>query len=333
MKRVGHLIEKIADLDNLLLAYSKASRGRQDKQEVRAFASGLSRNLEHMRQSLEAGIVDVGHYSYFPVYDPKPRLICAASFQERVLYHAIMNICHSVFERVLISDTYATRPGKGVYKAIGRAREFAKAYSVVGKFDFRKYFDSIDHGILKNKLRSLFKDSRLLSIFDQIVDSYCVKENKGIPIGNLTSQYFANHYLSSMDHYVKEDLRIKAYVRYMDDFLVFANSKAELDDWALKIDAYARDTLALELKPVVKAKVSHGVSFLGYRVCPHKLLLNARSKHRFSMKMKRYQEFLEQGLWDEQRYQAHILPLLAFVRHAYTKGLRGKMLGESWGHS
>ena len=329
MKRAGHLIEKITDLDNLLLAYSKASRGKQDKRAVLEFAAELSRNMECMRQSIEAGVVDVGHYSYFPIYDPKPRLICAASFPERVLYHALMNICHPVFERVLISDTYATRPGKGVYKAIGKAREFAKAYSFVGKFDVRKYFDSIDHGILKNKLRGVFKDSRLLSIFDQIVDSYCTEENKGIPIGNLTSQYFANHYLSSMDHYVKEDLRIKAYVRYMDDFLVFADSKAELDDWALKIDTYARNVLALELKPVMKARVSQGVPFLGYRVYPHKLLLNARSKYRFSMKMKRYQDLLEQGLWDEQRYEAHILPLLAFVRHAYTKGLREKLLDES----
>lgn len=197
MKRAGHLIEKITDLDNLLLAYSKASRGKQDKRAVLEFAAELSRNMECMRQSIEAGVVDVGHYSYFPIYDPKPRLICAASFPERVLYHALMNICHPVFERVLISDTYATRPGKGVYKAIGKAR------------------------------------------------------------------------------------------------------------------------------------VSQGVPFLGYRVYPHKLLLNARSKYRFSMKMKRYQDLLEQGLWDEQRYQAHILPLLAFVRHAYTKGLREKLLDES----
>lgn len=326
MKRAGFLTEQIADTDNLLLAFYKASTGKKMKAEVRRFSNNLSSEIGSIRQEILEGNVHAGDYSYFHIRDPKPRLICAAAFRERVLHHALMNICHPCFERQFIETTYATRPGKGIYQALERTRKAAKRYDFVAKFDFRKYFDSIDHGLLKRKLRRIFKDTRLLTIFDAVIDSYCREEGKGLPIGNLTSQYFANYYLSGMDHYCKEVLGIGEYIRYMDDFLVFASSRAELDRWVEAVKEYAWSQLSLELKPVVCIQVSEGIPFLGYRVFPQKILLNTRSKQRLRKKIRLYEGYVSASQWSEQEYSDHILPLLAFARFAYTKGLRRSIL-------
>lgn len=326
MKRVGFLVEKIAETDNILHAFYKARKGKQMKKEVIAFSKSLDDNVFKLRESILSGNVNVGNYTYFNINDPKPRKICAAAFHERVLHHAIMNVCHQYFERHLIETTYATRPGKGIYQAIDRAKLASKKYPYVAKFDFRKYFDSIDHSILKSKLERLFKDKKLLNIFNQIIESYSTQENKGLPIGNLTSQYFANHYLSSMDHYIKEVLRVKEYVRYMDDFLVFASDIGELKIFIEKIRSFSEDVLNLTLKPIVTLCVKDGIPFLGYKVFPQKILLNSRSKKRLKYRILKYQEYLDKDVWTEKKYVEHIIPLLAFSNHAYTKGLRCKIL-------
>ena len=322
MKRVGFLIEKIADTDNILHAFYKARRGKQLKKEVVAFSNSLDDNVFKLRESIFSGKVDVGNYTYFNINDPKPRKICAAAFHERVLHHAIMNVCHQYFEKHLIDSTYATRPNKGIYQAIDKAKSASKKYPFVAKFDFRKYFDSIDHEILKSKLERLFKDKKLLNVFNKIIDSYSTQENKGLPIGNLTSQYFANHYLSSMDHYVKEDLKVKEYIRYMDDFLVFASDMDELKMFIEKIKFFSEDVLNLTLKPIIILNVRDGIPFLGYKVFPQKVLLNSRSKKRLRFRIVKYQEYLDKGIWSENRYMEHLIPLMAFSNHAYSKGLR-----------
>ncbi len=326
MKRVGFLIEKIADTDNLFLAFYKARRGKQMKKELRHFSDKLDENIQRLRNSILTGNVNVGNYTYFNINDPKLRKICAAAFHERVLHHAIMNVCHQYFERNLIETTYATRPNKGIYQAIDRAKKASKKYPYVAKFDFKKYFDSIDHSILKDKLQRVFKDKRLLNIFNKIIDSYSTSADKGLPIGNLTSQYFANHYLSSMDHYIKEELKVNEYVRYMDDFLVFASDVEELEYYIDRIESYSKDILNLTLKPVVRLRVSDGIPFLGYKVFPNKMLLNSRSKKRFRSKIIEYQDNLENGIWNENKYIEHVTPLMAFVNHAYSKGLRSNIL-------
>jgi len=326
MKRVGFLIEKIADTDNILYAYCKARRGKQLKKDVILFSESLNENVQRMRMSILLGNVDVGNYTYFHINDPKPRKICAAAFHERVLHHSIMNVCHQYFERNLIETTYATRPDKGIYQAIDRARQASKKYNFVAKFDFKKYFDSIDHTILKQKLKRLFKDKKLLDVFNQIIDSYETNENKGLPIGNLTSQYFANHYLSSMDYYIKENLKVKEYVRYMDDFLIFASDINELNNIIEKIIYFSSNNLLLTLKPIIKMQVTSGIPFLGYKVYPNKILLNSRSKKRLVCKIIDYQNLLEREVWSENKYMEHIIPLMAFSTHAYTKGLRCEIL-------
>ncbi len=240
MKRYGNLIEDIAEYKNLNLAFYKASRGKQFKADVILYRKNLDQNLKKLQNQIITGNIDIGNYHYFKIYDPKERVICAASFPERVLHHAIMNICHQVFEQKLIHTSYATRPKKGIYKAIELAKKGIIKYQYVAKLDVRKYFDSISHKILMQKLEKMFKDPMLLYIFYQIIESYELKtpqvlENpaglkdlRGLPIGNLTSQYFANLYLSASDHFVKEKLKTPMYIRYMDDMLFFENDRDKL---------------------------------------------------------------------------------------------------------
>ena len=315
----------IADFDNLYLAYYKASRGKQGKSEVISFACHIEDNLQKLRRQLLTNDFELGHYRYFSIFDPKKRLICAASFPERVMHHAIMNVCHPYFERNLISDTYATRIGKGTYEAIGKAMKAMSRYQYVAKLDVRKYFDNISHEMLKAKLRKMFKDGALLSLFDAIIDSYSAMEGKGVPIGNLTSQYFANFYLSEMDHYAKEVLHIPVYLRYMDDILFFGDDKETMKSQVDVLSLMIRP-LELEFKPSIVVKTEVGVSFLGYRLRRHRLNLNGRSRNRLKRKLVTYDAMFESGVWNETEYNAHLQPLLAFAEKAYSKRLRRQVV-------
>lgn len=322
MRRVGNLMSRIADYDNIQLAVIKSYRGKQAKQEVIEFRNDYDKNISDIRKSLLSGDIHVGNYNYFKIYDPKERLICAASFRERIVHHAIMNVCHQYFERTLIYDTYATRIGKGVYKALDKAKRAASKYKYVAKLDYRKYFDSIDHAVLKEKLARLFKDRELLNLFYKIIDSYCVVERKGVPIGNLTSQYFANYYLSSLDHKMKEDLRVPVYLRYMDDILMMDNDKTQLRNYVQIMQDYSQQDLKLQLKEPIYCNSQRGVQFLGYIVEPYRLLLNGRSKKRFREKINYYSDCFEKNLIGEAEYQQHLLPLLAFVSYSNNKAFQ-----------
>lgn len=323
MKRTGYLIEQVADMDNLLLAFYKAQRGKVCKMEVAQYRENLQDNLLEMRERLLSGNVLVGRYSTFVIFDPKERTICAASFDERVLHHALMNVCHSYFDRHLIFDTYATRIGKGTYEALDRAHRAMPRYKYVAKLDVRKYFYSIDHAVLKRQLSRLFKDSLLLSAFYSIIDTYhSEQEGKGLPIGNLTSQYMANHYLSDYDHYVKERLKVPVYVRYMDDMLLFGNDRTALSGQVRSVRDYLSENLLLTIKPPQVVATAQGISFLGYRLQGHRIGLNSRSRNRFARKLSLYAYLLDAGVWEQEDYRCHVVPLLAFVEHAYSKKYR-----------
>lgn len=328
MRRVGHLVEKIAQTDNLLLAFYKARRGKQHKYQIRLFGDNLAENILKLQQEILSTDVVVGKYHYFRIYDPKERQICAAPFRERVLHHAIINVCKPYFERNLIYDTYATREGKGVYAAIDKARKGMRHFQYVAKLDVRKYFDSISHAVLKDKLKHIFKDISLLTIFDKIIDSYSVELGYGIPIGNLTSQYFANFYLSSVDHYMKECVGVPVYVRYMDDILLFATTRDDIERYVTALFDVVQHSLQLRLKPPVVQHTRYGISFLGYMLFPQKILLNRRSKIRLRQKMLAYESHRKMGKWNEVEYMQHISPLLAFANKAYTRGLRSSICNE-----
>ena len=328
MIRWKRQMAEIADLDNLYLAFWKARRGKDAKPDVITYRKCLDKNLLMLQQQILEGNVEVGNYHYFTIYDPKERVICAAPFSERVLHHALMNVCHPIFERFQIYDSYATRVGKGTYAALDRAAVFHRKNKWYLKLDVRKYFASIDQNILFCLLKKRFKNPYLLQIFEQLLKSYQVEEGKGLPIGNLTSQYFANYYLAFADRYIKERLKISAYVRYMDDMVLWSNDKPKLLNTALQISAYLQSQLQLSLKEACLNKSMQGLSFLGYRLFNNHRILNRRSKKRFEQKLKIFQHYLDKGMWSQQQYKEHLLPLLAFTQQASSKTFRQRVLNK-----
>ncbi len=330
MKRQGFLIEQIADMSNLELAYHKAQKGKGSKAQVFRFGKNLRENLRVLQAQIRSGAVEIGGYHYFTVYDPKKRQICAAPFAQRVLHHALMNVCHPYFEKMQTADSYASRIGKGTYAALEQAKGFNGRFLWFLKMDVRKYFDSIHHGALRQQLCSMFKDGQLLCIFDKIIDSYTPQSPKrvaaaGLPIGNLTSQYFANHYLSPADHFVKEILRLPAYVRYMDDMVFWHDDKEALLDSGRRFQHYLDTNLHLELKPFCLNKNTAGLPFLGYLLYPDTTRLAKRSRDRYVLKMKKYDLNLNEGVWTQKEYQKHVEPLTAFTLHADAKAFRQKV--------
>ena len=325
MKRQGYLLEQIADMSNLELAYYKAQKGKSNKASVCRYTQDLYANLKQLREQILSGEVRVGGYHFFIVYDPKKRQICAAPFEQRVLHHALMNVCHPFFEKRQINDSYASRIGKGTYAALEKAKTYTAKHAWYLKLDMRKYFDSIDHAVLRSQLCRMFKDASLLGIFDQIISSYEEGPCCGVPIGNLTGQYFANHYLTSADHYAKEKLQVPGYVRYMDDMVLWHSDKTALLEAGHRYEEYVRSYLKLELKPFCLNQNEQGLPFLGYLLYPGATLLAQRSRKRYIQKMVRYQSFLEDEIWTQREYQLHVMPLTAFTQHAASKGFRAKV--------
>ncbi|MCY2991271.1 MAG: RNA-directed DNA polymerase [Planctomycetota bacterium] len=264
MKRARRLFDEILSRENLRWAFHKAARGRRCKREARQFAANLSRNLAVMAQGLRDGTIPLGDYHQFTIYDPKERLITAPCFPERVLHHALMNVCEPVLERWLIGDSYACRVGKGRVAAVQRTRHFAAGYPFFLKLDIRKYFPSISHRILLGKLTCLLKDVPLLQLFERIIASHTDSPGRGLPIGSLTSQHFANFYLGWFDRFVKERLCVRGYVRYMDDSMLWGTSARVLRCHLQAVTHFLGDELELDLKaePYVN-RTRHGVDFLG----------------------------------------------------------------------
>ncbi len=329
MRRLGNVIEQIADADNLRLAFWKASKGKRGSIHVLRFRDDLDANVRRLRDQLLSGPIGWGPYHRFYVEDPKKRLICAPPLRDQVAHHAMMNVCEGEFERYQIYDSYACRKGKGLDAAVARARRFSRTGDWYLKLDVRRYFDSLHHVVLKMLLRRRFKDRRLLEILDGVIDSYATTPGRGLPIGNLTSQFFANHYLAVFDHFVKETLRCRRYVRYMDDFVIWSDCRAELCWIRREAEQFLGEELRLELKPVCLNACSRGMTFLGYRVFPGRLGLARRTRNRFRRKMRRYHALYESGFWDEEETARHVEPLLAFVRRAESIEYRKRILEET----
>jgi len=195
-------MDAVAEPDNLRLAFWKAAKGKRGKLDCRTFQARLDDHLHELREDLLADRVSVGEYHYFQIRDPKERTICAASFRERVLHHALMNVCEPIVERAAIFDSYACRRGKGRLAAIHRAQHFAVKHRWFLKLDIRKYFDSVVHTVLETLLETKIKDPAVLRLFGRIIDSYATGLGRGLPIGNLTSQHFANFYLAPLDRFI-----------------------------------------------------------------------------------------------------------------------------------
>jgi RNA-directed DNA polymerase len=319
VKRASDLYDSVVRLDNLKIAWHKASKGKKLKTDVLLFSRNPEKQLQIIRQDLLDEMTLIGHYHYFKIYDPKERIICAASFPERIIHHAVMNICDPLFEKFQIHDSYACRVGKGTEKAVMQAFHFSKSQRFFLKLDIRKYFDSVSHEILKDMLRCKFKDGRLLVLFEKIIASYHVAPGRGIPIGNLTSQYFANFYLGYLDHFIKEELGIRRYVRYMDDFILWENDKESLQKALHSILVFTQEKLSLALhEPTINA-VKHGVPFLGFLIFPEKIHLSQKKKKRLLKKHVSYTKALESGQWSESEAGLRLNALWAQTKLARSR--------------
>ncbi len=315
MRRTGNLFEQVVDRENLRLAVSKALRGKRSRYDARQFVANLDENLDWMRLTLVRGDFPLGIYHQFTIFDPKERLITAPCFRERVLHHAVINVCEPVFERWLIVDSFACRRGKGRLAALSRSRSFAARFPFFLKLDIRKYFASISHQILSAKLERLFKDRCLLNLLNRIIAGFESSPGRGLPIASLSSQHFANFYLGSFDRFVKEQLRVKGYVRYMDDCALWGESSAEVAACLDASRAFLSAQLGLDLKadPYIN-RSDHGLDFLGCRVFPGRLVLNRRSRVRFRRKLKALEEAYLLGRIAESVLQQRATALVAFTR-------------------
>lgn len=332
MKRTGFLYEKIVTPDNLRLAFTKARRGKQLREEVRRFCTHLDANLGQMQALLCQGpdYIELGRCRFFTIFDPKERRICAPVFAERILHHAVINIVGPYLDSYQIDASYACRTRRGTYQALAKAQTLAKRHRYYLKLDVKKYFESIDHGVLMAQLSRRFKDPRLLRLLEKIVAAYDTAPGKGLPIGSLTSQYLANHYLGCLDHHIKERMRVRAYARYMDDFVLWHDDKGRLKQWCREIESYLRTGLRLELNPCNLNSTTRGMTFLGYRVFPDMIRLSRRSRRRFVSKFREYERRWQDGTWSDRELADHVTPLLAFAKHADTFGFR-KQIIEQYG--
>jgi RNA-directed DNA polymerase len=321
MKRVGNLFEQIVERENLRLALHKAMKGKRDRAEVRSFTANVDERLEAIARGLRDSSYPLGQFRQFVIHDKKERIITAPCFAERVIHHAIMNVCEPHFDRWLIHDSYACRKGKGRIAALQRAREFAANHAFFLKMDVRKYFDSISHTALPALLARRFKDTSLLGLFARVVRGFRGALGRGLPIGSLMSQHFANFYLCGLDRIVKEGTLIGAYVRYMDDMALWAEDKKSLQGALHAMARFMGEELGLEPKPTPYLnRTRHGMEFLGCRVFADRMVLTARNRTRFRRRLTRLEQQFADGTIGEPELQQRGMPLTAF---ANTAGLCG----------
>ncbi len=304
MKRFKNLFHQITNFENLVLAALQARKGKRSQANVNRFHFRLEWELLDLKAELEAQTYQSGAYRSFYIFDPKKRMISAAPYRDRVVHHALCNVIQPLFERSFIDTSYANRKGKGTHAAIRKCQEYLHSNEYVLKSDIRKYFPSIDHAVLKQEIRRKIACRKTLWLIDLIIDNsneqeqHCpyfegddlftpFERRKGLPIGNLTSQYFANIYLNRFDHFVKEDLKIKCYIRYVDDFVLFGNVKEELRTAQSQIEAYlANYRLLLHPKKTHVFPTKNGVTFLGQRIFDTHRLLKKENVRRFRKRLK-----------------------------------------------
>lgn len=305
MRSYGQLWERITSPENLRAALGRVIKGRGGKQDVVEFVAHADQELMALREELLTGIWHPGPYRQFRVKDPKPRMISCASVRDRVVHHALCGVIAPLLEKSFTDDSYACRAGMGTHSAAKRARHLVRRHRWTCKLDIRRYFDSVSHDLLLDLLLPVFREREVRWLIEVIVRHPVPRlpVGYGLPIGNLTSQWFANFYLSGLDHFAKEALRAPGYVRYMDDFVLFAESKAEV--WRLHdgVCEWVMRERELEVKGerTVVAPVSEGLAFLGLRIFPdgwrfqRTRLIRSRKKFR-----RREQQWLAGEIDEEQ---------------------------------
>lgn len=346
MRRHGNLWPQVIAFENLLVAARQAQQGKRYRINVLAFNSALEEELLRLQKELKQQSYAPGAYRTFEIREPKRRLISAAPYRDRVVHHALCNVIIPIFERTLIHDTYANRIGYGTHRALRRFTEFARSSHYILQCDIRRYFPSIDHDILKTLIRRKIKCPETLRLIDTIINASNPQEavldyfpgdtlltplerRRGLPIGNLTSQFFANVYLSGFDHFVKEDLRCKQYLRYVDDFALFSDDRSYLTAASAHLEAYL-DTLRLRLHPIKSQlfETRHGANFVGFRVLPDRIRVRNDNLRRARRRHKLLQQHYRDGTLSLKAVVQHLRCWEAHLVHGDTHRLRRHIFDE-----
>jgi RNA-directed DNA polymerase len=344
VKSHNRLFEKVTGFENLLMAACKAQKAKRFKPATARFNLELEKNLLALQRELRSGRYRHGAYRDFVIHDPKQRLISAAPYRDRVVHHALCNIIEPLFDKTFIFYSYACRRGKGTHAAIKRYSAFAGQCRFVLKCDIQKYFQSIDHDILLAMVSKRIRCHRTMALIEEIVCSRTDnrvahyfpgddifsphQRSRAIPIGNLTSQFFANVYLNGFDHFVKEQLHRRHYIRYVDDFVVFGDDSRTLYEVRERISDYLAG-LRLKLHPrkCRVYRVTDGVTFLGFRIFETHRLLDKRNALRMRRKLIRWQSLYAQGHIDIEYIHPRIQSWIAHAAHADTYRLRERLFG------
>ena len=323
MKRYNNLFDKIVSLDNLYEADKRARRQKSHRPEVILFDKNKDKLLLDLQRKLINGEYETSEYYVFKIYEPKEREIFKLPYYpDRIVHHAIMNIMEPIWVSAFVKGTYSCIRKRGIHKALKDVKfalkdEVNTQYCL--KLDIRKFYPSIDHDILKSIIRKKIKDKRLLSLLDEIIESA-----QGVPIGNYLSQFFANLYLTYLDHWIKEQKKVRYYFRYADDIVILGGDKQQLRDLFYDIQDYLNNKLKLNFKDnwqIFKVD-SRGIDFVGYRVFHTHTLLRKRIKKRFCKKINKLNK--KQNL-DKDTYKQKICSYIGWIKYCNGRNLLNKM--------
>lgn len=291
------MYDNITSLENLYASWREFQNGKRYKNDVAIFSRNLDVHIYNLHQDLKNKIYSHSSYTAFKINDPKPRDIHKALVRDRLLHHAIYRILYSYFDKKFIYDSYSCRLGKGTHKAMERFKVFGRKVSknntktcYILKCDIRKFFASIDHEILKNILAKHIQDKDTINLLSNIINSFKTigKENTGLPLGNLTSQLLVNIYMNEFDQYMKHKLKVKYYIRYADDFVIFSEDREYLKNLTIIISEFLNQKLKLQLHPdkVYIKTLASGVDFLGWVLFPKHRVLRTATKRRMFRNLK-----------------------------------------------
>lgn len=327
------IYSEICSLKNLMKAWINAKKGKTKRRYVKRFQRNLRNNLLKLREELTNQTYKPCSLKTFILRDPKTRKISKSAFRDRVVHHALCNLIVPNFEKGFIYDSHANRIGKGTLKAIERFDKFKRKVSknntkecYVLKADIKHYFQEINHNILIKIIRRKIKDEKVIWLVDKILSVN--KKTKGMPIGNLTSQFFANLYLNELDQFVKHKLKAKYYVRYVDDFIILYESKKQLEEWKTEINNFLKEKLKIELHPSKSnvLKLSSGINFLGFRVFFYHKLIRKSNLKNFDKKFNNLRILFDEEIIGREKALVSLEGWLAYCSNANTHKYRKHLI-------